>query len=114
MATQNYHEVEVDPNQITELRNKFLQQYATNSQEYDARDIEERIKANDWYVKRYILLHPTSLDKALAEMMSVYKWRKQMAVNDMYQLDKGMIAIEPFKMPTFFISKPDQAGNITM
>lgn len=125
MATPiNFHNESVDELLVEQLRNAFKSELDNNPDLYDQRDWDERIRVNDWYVKRYLLAtyeregharlkgrDDVLVAKSLDHMKSVYRWRKEVGIND---INLDTIPLENFSSGSIHLYKPDKCGYLTL
>jgi hypothetical protein len=65
---------------ITSMRSKFFADAEKNPNKYHPKDLE-KLKTNDWWFERYLLVNKNE-DEALAALMKTMEWRKSYGVND--------------------------------
>ncbi|RWS03407.1 Motile sperm domain-containing protein 2-like protein [Dinothrombium tinctorium] len=95
---------------INEVREKFLKEYEENPHLYDSEDIE-KIKQNDFYVRRYINYQNQGPEKGLKHMIKSYRWRKKFDVNN---FDQFSVPREIYQMGAVVIYPPDKEGDLMM
>lgn len=66
---------------IANLRAKFETELSANGSEYHPIDIE-RVRTEEWQVKRFIMDNEGNEDKAFSELIRVMKWKKSYGIHD--------------------------------
>ncbi len=52
---------------------------------YEPADLEQ-LKADDWFIRRFLKWEPTSVEQAVKTMQQVLAWRKRIAINHWWVL----------------------------
>lgn len=94
-------------NQVIVLREKFLLEVDTNSQLYDAEDVE-KVRLNDFYVARFINFLNQGVDKGFEQMKDCFQWRKTVGVTRVNADDYSSGFIES---GAIFPYLPDKEGT---
>lgn len=97
---------------VQAAREKFLLDLANDNdrQFYYPEDIE-KIRSEDWFVKRFLLARGRKVDDAVAMMFDALKWRKS---EDIRNLRPTYFPDEMFKISAMFLYQPDREGNLTV
>ncbi|RWS13518.1 Motile sperm domain-containing protein 2-like protein [Dinothrombium tinctorium] len=98
------------PEMIREVREKFLEDYKANADLYESVDIE-KIKQNDFYVRRYINYLNQGPEKGLEQMKKAYRWRKEFNLNHFDQLT---VPKEMYQLGALFTYPPDKNGDLLL
>ncbi|RWS15214.1 Motile sperm domain-containing protein 2-like protein [Dinothrombium tinctorium] len=92
------------------VRERFLEEYIKHPNQFDARDVE-KIKNDDWFVKRFVLARNRNKKKALTMMIESMKWRK---AENFYDLKPSAFPEGMFRLGVLFPYENDKEGNSTI
>ena len=70
-----------------------------------------RIRTNDWYVKRFLLARRRNVDEAYEMMRNTMRWRQEFGLPTMKDSD---FPIEFFKVGGLFAYEKDKSGNVVI
>ena len=87
-----------DPILITKLRDQLVSEMTAHLVSYDETDLE-RVKTNNWTIKRFLSASKLDLDVALNMAKEAFKWRKSFAINSRNELSFPM---ELYKIGAIF------------
>jgi hypothetical protein len=77
---------------------------------YDEEDVD-RIRQNDWYVKRFLLARRRNVDEAFDMLRNTLRWRKEFGLPTMKDTD---FPIEFYKIGGLFAYEKDKNGNVVI
>ena len=104
-ANQNYPASLEHP--IKELRCKFLQDFDSHPEMYEAAD-RHKVTSSDLWVGRFLNFLDQGPDRALDHMIETFRWRKSFGV---LQFDPLEIPREIYVMAPLFEYYPDKKGR---
>lgn len=97
---------------VEAAREKFFQTLTSDPErEFYYREDIEKIRSEDWFVKRFLLARSRKVDEAVAMMFDALKWRKS---EDIRNLRPSYFPDDMFKISAMFLYAPDKEGNLTV
>ena len=79
-------EINCSPQELDEVRKRFLQEYEENPDLYDPIDVE-RVKTDEWTIKRFLGFKKSNIDESVQALISNMKWRKEFGVSQIKETD---------------------------
>lgn len=95
---------------VQQIRERFFEDYQNNKDLYDENDVN-RIRENEWYVKRFLLARRRNVGEAFEMMRNTMRWRKEMGLPTMKDSD---FPIEFYKIGGLFAYERDKDGNVVI
>lgn len=74
---------------------------------YEPADLEQ-LKADDWFIRRFLKWEPTSVEQAVKTMQQVLAWRKRIAIN---HWSESTFPGEFYQVAACFSYLPDREGH---
>lgn len=101
------HLIEVSDQQVNDLRARFLADYTTNHDEYNATDVDS-IRNSDWPLQRFLAARKCNVEEALKMMLAALKWRK---LHSVPSLTSSNFPKEYFQIGGVFTYGKDRNGS---
>ncbi|CAG2162973.1 unnamed protein product [Oppiella nova] len=95
---------------VIQVRQRFLEDYTNNPDVYNEEDVE-RIRTNDWYVKRFLLARRRNVDEAYEMLRNTIRWRQEFGLPTMIDTD---FPTEFYKVGGLFQYERDLSGNVVI
>ncbi|XP_053212540.1 motile sperm domain-containing protein 2-like [Panonychus citri] len=92
---------------VDKIRSTVMEIYSSEPETFDPIDIE-RVKTDDWYIKRFLLSQSKNVKSATNMLIDSLKWRKSYGVN---QLDLRSFPCEIYRLGAFFVYEHDKQGR---
>lgn len=92
---------------VDKIRSIIMEMYSDDPELFDPIDIE-RVKVDDWYIKRFLLAQDRNVKSASNMLVGSLKWRKSYGVN---HLDLRSFPSEIYRLGAFFVYEHDKEGH---
>lgn len=96
---------------VIAARKKFLNDLEKEDRDFFYEEDIEKIRNDDWFVKRFLLSRSRNVDEAVGMMFDALKWRKS---EDIRNLRPGYFPSDMFAISSMFLYAPDKTGNLTV
>lgn len=95
---------------LVEVREKFVDYAQKNPDKVNERDLE-RLKTDDWYLKRYLLARNRKVQDTLQMLKHTMEWRNEFGI---HLSEDSMFPQEFYKIGALFPYENDKKGNLVL
>lgn len=93
---------------IPNVRSKVLEQVSTCINDVYGQDIEDKIKSNDTFIRRFLVYNHGNVEETVSQIMTALKWYKSQQFHD---LTDAYFPAEMWSMGGVFLYETDLQGH---